>query len=119
MYDKYDPLFWQTMEQLIEKSKLVIDRCKDTPHSRYPDFIYPVDYGYLQNTQSMDGNGIDVWYGTLEDKRLDSIICTVDVFKNDSEIKLLIGCTDLEKEKIYKLHNQNKYMKGIFIQRDR
>ena len=118
MLNKYNHSFWKTMDKLVEKSKLVINRPKGSSHPRYPDIVHLVDYGYLKNTQSMDGNGIDVWLGTKKDKKLDAIICTVDVLKNDSEIKLLIGCTDEEKEKAYKFHNESKYMKGIFINRN-
>jgi inorganic pyrophosphatase len=37
--------------------------------------------------------------------------------KRDSEIKILIGCNEEEKEKIYQTHNSSKYMKGIMIRR--
>lgn len=118
MLNKYNHSFWKTMDKLVEKSKLVIDRPKGSSHPRYSDIVYLVDYGYLKNTQSMDGNGIDVWLGTKKDKKLDAIICIVDIFKKDSEIKLLIKCTDHEKEKAYNFHNESKYMKGIFINRN-
>lgn len=44
-------------------------------------------------------------------------MCTVDLMKKDSEIKILIGCTKEEKEIIYEPHNESKYMKGILIER--
>ena len=44
----------------------------------------------------MDGGGIDVWVGSGE-KTVDAIMCIVDMMKRDSEIKLLIGCTEEEK----------------------
>lgn len=75
-------------------------------------------YGYLKGTFSMDGLGIDLWRGTKEKPMLDAIICTVDLYKKDSEIKLLLGCTTAEKEIIYRFHNQDQYMKGILIERD-
>lgn len=52
----------------------------------------------------MDGAGIDVWVGSGE-KQVDAIMCTVDVIKKDSEIKILIGCTEEEKAIICKTHN--------------
>ncbi len=113
----YNEEFWKTAERMIEMSEIIIDRPKNSVHPGYPDIIYPVDYGYLKNTSSMDGGGIDIWVGTEKIKKLDSVICTVDIFKRDSEIKFLCGCTDEEKEKIYKLHNESEYMKGILIER--
>ena len=113
---EYNSEFWKAIDRLIENSELVIDRPKGSAHPKYPDMIYRVDYGYLKNTASMDGDGIDVWVGSGR-KKADAIICTVDLMKKDSEIKILIGCTEEEKQEIYKFHNESKYMKGILIRR--
>ena len=48
----------KSADELVEKSKIVIDRPKGSAHPRFPDIIYQVDYGYLENTSSMDGAGI-------------------------------------------------------------
>lgn len=65
----------------------------------------------------MDGSGIDVWVGTMKDKKINAIICIVDLIKKDSEIKILIGCTEEEQEVIYRFHNESEFMKGILIKR--
>ena len=109
--------FWNAIDRIVSESKIVIDRPKGTTHPRFPDFIYRVDYGYLENTSSMDGGGIDVWVGTDERMQVDAIVCIVDLMKRDSEIKILIGCTEHEKEIIYQTHNETDYMKGILIRR--
>lgn len=109
--------FWAALDTLIEQSSIVIDRPKGTAHPRYPDFVYPVDYGYLENTSSMDGGGIDVWLGSEKERLLDAVMCIVDLTKRDSEIKLLIDCTEQEKELVFQVHNQTQYMKGILIRR--
>ena len=109
--------FWAAWDKLIGDSKIRIDRPKDSSHPKYPNCIYPVDYGYLESTSSMDGSGIDLWRGSNEIQQLDALICTVDLMKRDSEIKLLIGCTESEKLKILEFHNDSEYMKGILIER--
>ena len=109
--------FWLMLDKLVQQSEIVIDRPKGTAHPKYPDLIYKVDYGYLKNTTSMDGAGIDVWLGNMKDQKVDAIICTVDLLKKDSEIKILIGCSEEEKELIYKMHNESEFMKGILIRR--
>lgn len=109
--------FWQMIDELIVSSEIVIDRPKGSTHPRFPNIIYKVDYGYLKNTSSMDGAGIDIWRGSKENKTADAVICTVDIMKKDSEIKILIGCTEKEKEIIYQFHNESQYMKGILINR--
>ena len=108
--------FWAALEELVKNTEIVIDRPKGTSHPRYPDCIYKVDYGYLKETTSMDGAGLDVWVGTGE-KKIDAIMCIVDLMKRDSEIKILIGCTEEEKQIIYQTHNETEYMKGILIRR--
>ena len=114
--NNYNENFWNTLDELVNSSEIIIDRPKGSTHPRFPNFIYPVDYGYLKDTSSMDGAGIDVWVGSNE-KKVDAIMCTVDLMKRDSEIKILIGCTEEEKTKIYETHNKTQYMKGVLIRR--
>lgn len=108
--------FWKALDELVSNSEIVIDRPRGSAHPRFPNFIYKVDYGYLKNTSSMDGAGIDVWIGS-GDKKIDAIMCIVDLMKRDSEIKILVGCTEEEKLDIYKTHNETQYMKGVLIRR--
>ena len=108
--------FWTALDELVSNSEIVIDRPKGSAHPRFPAFIYKVDYGYLKDTSSMDGAGIDVWVGSGE-KKIDAVMCVVDLRKRDSEIKILVGCTEEEKLEIYKTHNETEYMKGILIRR--
>jgi inorganic pyrophosphatase len=116
--DISDNGFWQVLDTLIADTKIIIDRSKGSTHPRYPSFIYPLDYGYLKGTSAMDGSGIDVWRGSDSDNKLDAIMCIVDLMKRDSEIKLLIGCTEEEKAQVYQVHNATEFMKGILIKRD-
>jgi len=114
---EYNTEFWNVLDKLVQQSEIIIDRPKGTPHPRYPDFIYKVDYGYLKDTSSMDGGGIDFWKGTDKDQRIDAIMCIIDLTKKDSEIKILIGCTEEEKKIIHHTHNDSSWMKGILIRR--
>ena len=114
--DGYNEDFWKALDELVSNSEIVIDRPRGSAHPRFPNFIYKVDYGYLKNTASMDGGGIDVWVGSGE-KKIDAIMCIVDLRKKDSEIKILVGCTEEEKLEVYKTHNETQYMKGVLIRR--
>ena len=106
--------FWNILDELVINSEIVINRPKS--HPKYPNFIYRVDYGFLKNTTSMDGSGIDVWVGS-GDKKVDAIMCIVDLLKKDSEIKILLGCTEEEKRIVYETHNETQFMKGVLINR--
>lgn len=113
---RYNAEFWYALDELMNHSEIVIDRPKGSSHPKYPEFIYQVDYGYLKNTSSMDGGGIDIWLGSGE-RKIDAIMCIVDLMKKDSEIKILIGCTEEEKSIVYETHNETQFMKGILIRR--
>ncbi len=114
-----DTPFWSALDRLVDESRVVIDRPKNSAHPRYPHCIYPVDYGYLADTASMDGGGIDLWRGTSETGTVDAVICTIDLLKRDTEIKLLLSCTPEEQEIILAFHNDSEFMKGILISRER
>ena len=109
--------FWSAIDQLVSDSTIVIDRPKGSVHPKFENFNYKVDYGYLQNTSSMDNDGIDVWVGSDSRQQVDAVMCVVDLIKHDSEIKILIGCTEEEKKWIYHAHNKTEFMKGILIPR--
>lgn len=104
--------FWQALAQLVAESEIVIDRPKGSAHPRYPDMIYPLDYGYLQGTNSGDGDGIDIWRGSARPAtaahQISGIVLTVDLLKRDSEIKILLDCTEDEQELILKHHNSHQ-----------
>jgi inorganic pyrophosphatase len=111
-----DIAFWHSMTQLLTTNHIMIDRPAGSCHPRYPDMIYPLDYGYLEQTTSSDGGGIDVWLGSLStvmskdgSKKLTGILCTFDRLKRDAEIKLLIGCNEDDLQVIRDFH-QDMYM---------
>ncbi len=108
-----DTPFWQAMSELLATTSVIIDRPKGSSHPRYPEVIYPLDYGYLENTTAGDGGGIDVWLGSLNSvmnrdsaKTLTGILCTFDTLKRDAEIKFLLGCTKEDVQTIKVFHQE-------------
>lgn len=77
--------FWHMLDKLVAENKLIIDRPKGSNHPRYNNFVYPLDYGYLEGTSSQDGDGIDVWIGSSQNKQVVGIISSVDYIKKDSD----------------------------------
>jgi inorganic pyrophosphatase len=90
--------FWQLADELVARSEIMIDRPRDSRHPRYPEAVYPLDYGYLRGTTGGDGDGIDCWWGSGAESSVDAVIMTIDGWKRDAEVKLLIGCTEAEME---------------------
>jgi inorganic pyrophosphatase len=112
-------LFWTRLDSLIQSAQLIVDRPKGSTHPRYPAIVYPLDYGYLMGTSAGDGDGIDVWRGSLAESSLNAIVCTVDLKKRDVEIKLLLGCTIEEQDAICEFHNNSEFMAAILIKREK
>jgi len=65
----------------------------------------------------MDGGGIDVWVGSDPSRAVVAVICAVDLMKRDSEMKILLGCTPEETEKVDLFLNAGDLMKGLLIRR--
>ena len=100
--------FWEHLDALLAASEIVIDRATGSTHPRFPEFVYPLDYGYLEGTDGGDGHGIDVWIGRRGDRALVGVLATVDLEKHDAEVKLLLGCTDAETEALLAVHNEGR-----------
>ena len=94
----------------------MIDRKAGSRHPRFPDFVYPIDSGYLEGTSAVDGGGVDVWVGSLGETTVTGVVCTVDLCKHDAELKVLIGCTADEMRRIEAVHNQAG-MAGLLVVR--
>lgn len=112
----YTPDFWDYLESLRQSCKLVIDRPKGSAHPRFAEIIYPLDYGFLEGTSTIDGGGVDVWRGSRRAPTLDGVMVTVDLDKRDVEIKLLVGCTARDIETIQEFHNSGQ-MRAWFVRR--
>jgi inorganic pyrophosphatase len=111
-------IFWEYLNKLAQENEIIIDRPKGTRHPKYDNIIYEFDYGYIKDTKTTDGGGVDVFKGSLHNKNVSTIICTIDLYKKDIEIKILIGCTVIEKRKIYNFLNSHESMKALLIEKD-
>lgn len=110
--------FWEYLNRLVKDCDVVVDRPGGSKHPDYDDLVYPLDYGYLEGTSTVDGGGLDVWIGSEHSSDLREFICTVDLNKKDIEIKLLIGCSPSEIKDILNFHNRYS-MQAFLITKDR
>ena len=102
------------IQQLVESSQFIIDRPKGSTHPRFPDKDYPVDYGYLLGTTSNDSSEVDIWVGSENKHLVVGVLCTVDLLKRDTELKILVDCTDYEIHQILDFVNSDD-MRALFI----
>ncbi len=108
---------WDRWEQLIRSEGVTLDRPRRTAHPKYPEIIYPMDYGFIRNTTSSDGAEVDVFVGSGVD-RLVGLILTSDYRQGDREIKLLWRCCPSE---VYLAHGfinfDTSKLKGRLVMR--
>ncbi|SRR3989339_903112 len=106
---------------LGQKVNVVIDRPLGSKHPKH-GFIYEVNYGYIPNTKSSDGEEQDVYVlGT--DKPNNKIIgvCIAVIHRtNDNDDKLIVtpNGEDFSDEEIEKLVEfQEKYFKHVILRK--
>jgi inorganic pyrophosphatase len=90
--------FWKLLENLVETNGITVDRAKGSTHPRYPEYIYPLDYGFINKTKSSDGAEMDAWIGSNTSALVTGVLTTLDPVKGDVEIKVLIDCTSKEMQ---------------------
>ena len=104
---------------LGKEVEVVIDRPIGVPHPKY-GFIYEVNYGYVPNTNSPDGEELDAYYLGI-DKPVDQIkgVCIAIIHRtNDNDDKLIVvpKGTKFTNEEIEKLVEfQEKWFKHTII----
>ena len=102
-----------------KKVKVIIDRPINSKHPEY-DFVYPVNYGYIPNTISGDGEEIDCYVLGIEEP-LESFEgrCIAIIHRiNDNDDKLIIvpNRMDFTDEEIRKLtYFQEKYFESEIV----
>ena len=86
---------WEQWESLVRLKGITIERARGTAHPDYPDIVYPIDYGFVNGTDTVDGAEMDVFRGSAENG-LVAAIFTEDARKGDLEVKLIVDCTPEE-----------------------
>jgi inorganic pyrophosphatase len=111
-----DSEFWSFVDQLLKDGCCIVERPRGSRHPRYPDSIYPVDYGYVKDTHSTDGCEVDVWLGSQPGSPVQAVLCCVDLEKADAEIKLMVGCSPEEMDAATRFCNRGA-MRSLLIRR--
>ena len=97
--------------------EIMIDRPLGSRHPQYPSSIYPINYGYIPNTISGDGEELDGYVLGVE-KPLETFKgkCIAVIHRlNDDDDKLIVvpEGTELTDDEIKKLtHFQEQYFES-------
>jgi len=110
-----------TIRQYLGKTvEIKIDRPLGSKHPKH-DIVYEVNYGFVPNTKSADGEEIDAYLLGI-DKPVEKATgkCIAIVHREDDEDDKLViaseGCENLTDEEIKKLINfQEKHFKSKII----
>lgn len=112
--------YTKALDFIGKKVKLVFDRPFGTKHPKH-EFVYELNYGYVPNTVSPDGEELDAYY--LSEKipliKTEGICIAYAHRENDDDDKLIIvkeGDENYTDEKIMELiHFQEKWFETKII----
>ena len=71
--------FWEFSHPLVGSSQIVIDCQQGGVHPGISYKVFPVDYGYIRGTASRNMSGGDFWIGSLDQRKVSGVMCTVDL----------------------------------------
>ncbi|QBJ95693.1 inorganic pyrophosphatase [Rhodococcus sp. ABRD24] len=109
--------FFAALDQLVRRVPLRIDRPRGAAHQRFPEVIYPVDYGHLEDIGASDGEGVDVFRGSAAGAGIVGIALTADLTKRDVEVKVLLDCSEDEISLIEHLLHERLRLNASIIRR--
>lgn len=110
-------LRWEAWESCICKNGITIERPRTSAHPDYLSVVYPLDYGFVNDTLGTDGDALDVFVGRGTTGLVGAIL-TTDFRQQDREVKLLYDCTPSD---LYTAHGFINYdrrlLKGVLALR--
>ncbi len=110
-------LQWEAWARCIAQHGITIERPRTTAHPAHPSVLYPLDYGFVNDTLGTDGDALDVFVGRGTTGLVGALL-TTDYRKGDREAKLLYDCTPAE---VYAAHGFINYdrslLEGVLVMR--
>lgn len=112
-------MVYPTTSFLGQKVNVVIDRPCGTKHPKH-GFVYQVNYGYIPNTKSADGEELDAYVLGIQGpiKKVNGICIAIIHRTDDDDDKLIVtpngeNFTDTEIEKLVEF--QEKWFKHVIL----
>lgn len=96
------------------KVKVIMDRPLGSKHPQH-GFVYPINYGYIPDTISGDGEELDVYViGEFEPlEKFEGYVVAVIHRLNDNEDKLVV-CRDKDKYSIEQIKALTEFQERFF-----
>ena len=109
--------FWQKLDTLYLSSGYQITRKKGEGHPRFQNLIYPVDYGYINDTKSFGKDGVSIYAGSGNRYEISALVVAADILIKELDVKVLVGCTEEEVDQGLRFLNQTNYQKTVLIRK--
>ena len=94
----------------------IIDRPLGSYHPKYPDMVYPVNYGYIPNVFAEDGEEQDVYFLGADEPITNFSGKVIAVYHrfDDNEDKWIVSDNDeyTDQEILEAINFQEKYFNG-------
>lgn len=103
--------FWQKVDATYLSGDYKTIYKKGTVHPKYPELIFPCDYGHINNGDI----SLKVFKG--KEKKVQSIVVCMNVLGKDLTNIVLVGLTEQEEEEVLKFLNANENQKAIIVRR--
>ncbi len=108
------------MSIIGQKVTVVVDRAIGSRHPKYPDMIYPINYGYVNGVTGGDGEAQDAYIlgVNIPTESFTGIVIAIVRRLNDVEDKWVVapcGLTFTKEEIAAQLHFQEQYFKTEII----
>lgn len=103
-------------EKIIgKKVNVIVDRPLGTFHPKYPETFYPINYGYVKEYMSGDGEYQDVYILGVDKpvKRFIGRVIAIIHRHNDEEDKWVVASEDVHYTKEY-IYNQVYFQEKYF-----
>lgn len=105
---------------LGKQLNVVIDRPIGSAHPEFPETVYPVNYGFVPNITSLDGEELDAYVlgVTTPLPSFRGTCIAIVVRANDEEAKLVLapsGMTFSEKAILEQIHFQEQFFDSSLI----
>ena len=116
-----DERYLESLKRLLGKEVTVkVDRALGSAHPKYPDLIYPINYGYIESMIAPDGDPQDAYIlGVAEAvDSLCGVVLAIIVRRNDVESKLIVapkGMSFSDEEILAAVDFQERYFDSYLL----
>lgn len=109
--------FWQKLDALYLSGDFKIIYRKGQVHPRFPELIFPCDYGHIETIKKENENAMSVRVLKGSGSSVDGLVVVANVLDKEIEPILLVGLTEQENDEVLEFLNYHEHLKTVVIRR--